>query len=174
MKRIFNYCLLLVVVFTSHICIAQSITKTSTRQRPITSATDGTENTAQMAAFNEPVAPGNIPTVAGINTAHANPGFQIGLNTKKNMLNVKTECPGMIYFLTPKGKTKRACLVGEGVSYIFVENMLAPGTYTCKFEGVNGSITYTTLAYKPDAGMMLAKIQHKLFPPEKQQENERR
>ena len=173
MKHVFNYCLLLIVVFTSHIGVAQSITKTATKHRPITSATDGTENTGQMAVFNEPAASDN-PTTVAANTDHANSGFQIGLNAKKNMLNVKTECAGTIYFLTQKGKTKRACLVGEGLSYIFVENMLAPGTYICKFEGINGSIIYATLAYKPDANMILAKIQHKLFPPEKQQENLRR
>jgi len=65
------------------------------------------------------------------------------------MITVKTDCVGKIHFYSQKGKEKGVCMVNEGTSQIFLENVLNPGTYTCKFEGVNGSIGSIQVVYKP-------------------------
>ncbi len=69
-------------------------------------------------------------------------------NPTDGMLTVKTESAGKIYFYSKKGKEKGECLVSEGTSMIALQNLLFPGTYTCRFEGLDGSVAEVSVDYK--------------------------
>ena len=69
-------------------------------------------------------------------------------NPTSGVLTIKTNCPGKIYFFSKKGKEKGECFVNEGETVIALENLLFPGTYICRFEGVNGAVTETKVIYK--------------------------
>jgi hypothetical protein len=128
----------LIFLFTGSTCIAQSANTTNNKTKA-DAASSLVLNDAELKAMNADAS----------NDATQGTSFQIDPNPTKGMITVKTECAGKVYFFSEKGKPKGACIVNEGNSEIFLETVLNPGTYTCKFEGVNGSTGTIKVVYKP-------------------------
>ena len=74
--------------------------------------------------------------------------FEAYPNPTKGMITIKTECVGKISFYSQKGKEKGNCLVNEGANIIYLQNVLTPGVYICRFEGVNGSVAEVRVVYE--------------------------
>ncbi len=74
--------------------------------------------------------------------------FEVYPIPTKGMLTIKTECVGKVSFFSLKGKAKGSCLVNEGTNIIYLETVLNPGTYICKFDGVNGSTGEVRVVYQ--------------------------
>ena len=134
MKRTIYYLVMPLLVFTTGTCVAQTASS-KTKTKPPSAVNDPGLTDTTLIANNDAV-----PAVVG---------FHVEPNPTKGMLNVKTDCAGYIYFFSQKGKQKGACMVHEGDNMIFLENVLNPGEYVCKFEGVNGSTASTRVMYKP-------------------------
>ena len=74
--------------------------------------------------------------------------LEVTSSNARGIVAIKTQCSGRVHFFTKKGKEKGACTVAEGMNMIDMSSLLFPGTYVCRFEGVNGSVAETQLVYK--------------------------
>jgi hypothetical protein len=133
MIRLFKYCILLLLVFSAGGAMAQLASNTNKNKTKISVAGYTTDNTGAAAKSDVPVAA----------------AFRVESTHTNGILTVKTDCSGTVYFYSSKGKEKGSCLVNEGTSFIYLEDVLNPGEYTCKFEGVNGSSGEVKVFYKP-------------------------
>ena len=125
MKRLMTHCMFLLLLVTG-----------TAMAKTVKPAVNDKNNTDTTAANSDVAAGRNIAELE----AHPNPA--------SGMLAVKTPCAGKVYFYSKRGKEKGECIVNEGVSMIDLSNLLFPGTYVCRFEGVNGSIAETRVVYK--------------------------
>jgi len=74
--------------------------------------------------------------------------LEVDPNPTTGIITIKTQSAGKIYFYSKKGKEKGECVVDEGTSVINLNGLIFPGTYTCRFEGQNGSVAETKVIYK--------------------------
>lgn len=132
MRRSFNIFLLLpLLVFTTGSVMAQSADKQINNK------------TNTSAAVN-----GDTKSVINNDTQPVIANVDVYPNPTKGMLTIKTECVGKVSFYSLKGKEKGSCMVNEGTNIIYLETVLNPGTYICKFEGVNGSTGEVRVVYQ--------------------------
>ena len=138
MKCLFNYsvCLLLLSMASSK-AIAQSANST----------TDNKKNVKAVASTMSADRPDDS-SVINNDAVQATPTMEVYPNPSTGMLTVKTECAGRLHFYNQRGKEKASCIVKEGANPVFLEQVLFPGTYICKFEGVNGSTAEIKVTYK--------------------------
>jgi len=138
MKRLFNcsICLLLLSMASSK-AIAQAAN----------SATDNKKNVKAIASTITMDRPDDS-SVINNDAAQATSTMEVYPNPTTGMLTVKTVCAGKLFFYNQRGKEKASCIVKEGVNPIYLQEVLFPGTYICKFEGVNGSTAEIKVTYK--------------------------
>jgi hypothetical protein len=160
MKRLINYSLLLpILAFTTGTCLAQTASTSNDIDAKFAAITvPSMENTAPT-KVSEPATAGNEKN--GLPAPAINDGvppmtvanFGIALNQASGMMTIKTECAGQVHFYSLKGKERGACCVHEGANVIFMESLINPGTYICRFDGVNRSSGTVQVMYKPGEGI---------------------
>ena len=122
MKRLINYLVLLpLLVITTGSAMAQSTSPTPNNNNAIAVTNSDANHVAIFEAYPNPT---------------------------KGMITIKTECVGKVSFYSQKGKEKGNCLVNEGTNIIYLQNVLIPGVYICRFEGVNGSVAEVRVVYE--------------------------
>ena len=101
-----------------------------------------------MAQSASRVPDANNVAVINNDTAPVIASFEVYPNPTKGMITVKTECVGKVSFYSQKGKDKGSCLVNEGTNIIYLQSVLNPGVYICRFDGVNGSASEVRVVYE--------------------------
>ena len=139
MKRLFNYFMIfLLSALVSNKAVAQSAN----------SGTDAKKNAKPIA--DKAIATNGLEDSSIINNdaEQSASAMEVYPNPSTGMLTVKTPCAGRLYFYNQRGKEKASCIVSEGDNPIYLQQVLFPGIYLCKFEGVNGSTAEVKVTYK--------------------------
>jgi len=139
MKRLFSYCMILMLsAIVSVKAVAQSANN----------GTDAKKNAKPV--FHKDVASNGLEdsSIISNDAEQSTTIMEVFPNPSTGMLTVKTACAGKLFFYNQRGKEKASCIVNEGANPIFLQQVLFPGTYLCKFEGVNGSTAEVKVTYK--------------------------
>ena len=137
MKMLFNYatCLLL-VCFIGNKALAQSASLADNGKNVKPKPEKGLLNIAEDSS------------IISNDASQAASVMEVFPNPSTGMITVKTACAGRLYFYNQHGKEKASCIVNEGDNPVYLQQVLYPGTYLCKFEGVNGSKAEEKVTYK--------------------------
>ena len=164
MKKIAGYCLFLSLIAAGTVSartVGPTINNKNTEAAPATTTASNTTPAASNSAaadevYNEILAATDVRTADDMITAGTGNNdsdvttatLEVTPGPARGIMAIKTQCAGKVHFYTKKGKEKGVCAVAEGTNMIDVATLLFPGTYTCRFEGVNGAVVEAQLVYK--------------------------
>jgi len=74
--------------------------------------------------------------------------LEIGNTPTNGLLDIKTEATGKFVYYTEPHTDKAGNIINGGENTLYVEKIVSPGVFYCRFEGFDGNITHVTVVCK--------------------------
>ena len=74
--------------------------------------------------------------------------LEIGPEPTNGLLDIKTEATGKLVYYTEPHTDKAGNIINGGENTLYVEKIVSPGVFYCRFEGFDGNITHVTVVCK--------------------------
>ena len=74
--------------------------------------------------------------------------LEIGTKPTNGLLDIKTVATGKLVYYTEPHTDKAGNIINGGENVLYVEKVVSPGVFYCRFEGFDGNITHVTVVSK--------------------------